>query len=83
MRMNPTPKDLARLAVQKARAHLEAAKLLSAAGQDDFALFHLLTATEEALKSRLVGEAFSQMTCSLLVCTPEGGVRGGALDLGS
>ncbi len=58
---NPTPRELARLAVQKARAHVEAAKLLSAAGHNDFATFHLLTATEEVLKSRLVGEAAYQI----------------------
>ena len=57
----PTPRDLARLAVQKAKDHLAAAKLLSAAKHHDFAMFHLLTATEEVIKSRLVGENVAQM----------------------
>jgi hypothetical protein len=58
---DPTPRELARLAVQMARAHVEAAKVLSAAGHNDFATFHLLTAAEEVLKSRLVGEAAYQV----------------------
>ncbi len=44
-----------------AGAHIRAAELLAARGHHDFATFHLLTATEEVLKSRLVGEVSNQI----------------------
>ncbi|MDG6954914.1 MAG: hypothetical protein JRN33_08055 [Nitrososphaerota archaeon] len=56
MPATPTPTEAARTAVQSAQAHVDAAKLLTEGGFHGFATFHLLTAIEEVLKARLVGD---------------------------
>ena len=61
----PTPRELARLCIESAKAHFEASKVLAAAGRSDFATFHLLTSFEEICKSRLVGTAFVQLKAAL------------------
>jgi len=79
----PTPKDLQRLAIAKAKDHVRAARLLRDAGMFNLATFHVLSSVEEVAKSRMVGTEIQEVLGWMGVDDGERRMRKAALGHGT